>query len=76
MPSVILPVCPDSVIVALRKKMDLRMGVLKETTASRIVAMRVTRKPGVAGRMMPMADSSDDGQKEESDRYGGRKKVR
>jgi len=34
---------------ALRKYCDFRSGALKETTASRIVAMSVTRKPGVAG---------------------------
>ena len=34
--------------------MDLRMGTLKDTTARRMVAMRVTRKPGVAGRRRPI----------------------
>ena len=37
-------------IDALRKKIDFRIGTLKETTARRIVAMSVTRNPGVAGR--------------------------
>ena len=33
----------------MRKYMDLNHGTEKETTARRTVAIRVTRKPGVAG---------------------------
>ena len=48
------------VMVALRKNMDLRMGTLKETTARRPVAMSVTRKPGVAGRIRPITDEEEE----------------
>ena len=34
---------------ARKKYCDLMIGALKETMARRIVAMSVTRKPGVAG---------------------------
>lgn len=36
-------------MVALRKYMDLRRGVEKETRAKQMVAANVTIKPGVAG---------------------------
>ena len=48
-PKVIEPLTPDTAREALRKKMDLNHGTEKETMARRIVATRVTRKPGVAG---------------------------
>jgi hypothetical protein len=38
----------------LRKKTDLNRGTEKETTASRTVAVRVTKNPGVAGRRRPI----------------------
>lgn len=41
---------------ALRKKIDLLIGTPKETSASSIVAVRVIRKPGVAGRRMDMIE--------------------
>lgn len=68
-PNVIDSSWPLVVIEALRKKTDLRMGTLKETTARRPVAMRVTRKPGVAGRIRPIGggreDESERGEREE-----------
>lgn len=33
----------------MRKYIDLNHGTEKETTARRMVAVKVTRKPGVAG---------------------------
>ena len=36
----------------MRKKMECMMGTPKETRARSIVAVSVTRKPGVAGRNM------------------------
>jgi hypothetical protein len=35
----------------LRKYTDFMRGTEKDTTANKIVATRVIRKPGVAGRM-------------------------
>lgn len=45
--------------------MDLIMGTLKETTARRMVATRVTRKPGVAGRRRPMVGRRRKGREDE-----------
>lgn len=54
-PKVIEPLIPVSASDALRKKTDLKYGTEKTTTARRAAATRVTKKPGVAGRMMPIA---------------------
>jgi len=35
----------------LRKYIDFMRGTEKDTTPNKMVAMRVIRKPGVAGRM-------------------------
>ena len=43
------PSIPSTEREALRKYIDLNQGTEKETTARRIVATKVTRKPGVAG---------------------------
>jgi hypothetical protein len=43
------PLCPSAARLALRKKTLWKYGTEKETTARRIVASRVVRKPGVAG---------------------------
>jgi len=43
------PLIPSTAREALRKNTDLNHGTEKETTARRIVATKVTRKPGVAG---------------------------
>jgi hypothetical protein len=43
------PSIPSTEREALRKYIDLNQGTEKETTARRTVAIRVTRKPGVAG---------------------------
>ena len=43
------PSIPSTESEALRKYMDLNHGTEKETTARRTVAIKVTRKPGVAG---------------------------
>ena len=49
-------------VLALRKYTDLNQGTENDTTASRIVAMRVTRKPGVAGLKI-MVRKEEDGRK-------------
>jgi hypothetical protein len=46
-------------MVALRKKMDLKKGTQKETTARRTVAVSVQMKPGVAGRRQPIAENEE-----------------
>jgi hypothetical protein len=43
------PLIPSTEREALRKYIDLNHGTEKETTARSIVAIKVTRKPGVAG---------------------------
>lgn len=43
------PLIPSTAREALRKYIDLNHGTEKETTARRMVAVKVTRKPGVAG---------------------------
>jgi hypothetical protein len=53
-PNVMDPEVPPSDSDALRKYIDLKYGTQNETTANRIVATRVTIKPGVAGRSMPI----------------------
>lgn len=45
------PLAPFSVTEALRKKTDLMNGTQNETIARSMVAVSVTIKPGVAGRM-------------------------
>jgi hypothetical protein len=51
------PVMPSTVKLAFRKYIVLKMGVEKETTASKMVATRVVMKPGVAGLRKPMVVS-------------------
>lgn len=48
----------------MRKYIDFKYGTLNDTIARRMVAMRVTRKPGVAGliiaimeRVVPLIDN-------------------
>lgn len=53
-PKVIEPETPVSASDALRKYTDLKYGTEKTTTARRAAAVKVTKNPGVAGRMMPM----------------------
>ena len=53
-PSDIVPFSLPTVSEACRKETDLMMGTLKDAIAKRIVASRVTRKPGVAGRRQPI----------------------
>lgn len=65
-----LPVMFSTVRDALRKNTDLSNGTLNETTASRTVAVRVTRKPGVAGRKIMVEE-----RKEEMRRRGRREDV-
>ena len=48
------PLNPPSVIEALRKNTDLLIGTQRATIARSIVAMDVTIKPGVAGRIQLM----------------------
>ena len=43
---------------AFRKKTDLKYGTENVTTTSKIVAVRVRRNPGVAGRRMPISERS------------------
>jgi hypothetical protein len=62
-PRVIVPLKLSKLIEALRKKIDLRRGTLNETTARRIVAMSVTRKPGVAGRKIIVKRTEENGQR-------------
>jgi hypothetical protein len=54
------PVTLSWVMVALRKKMDLKKGTQKETTARSTVAVKVQRKPGVAGRRQPIAQNEEE----------------
>ena len=56
MPRRIEPSMFSTVNEAFRKKIDLLIGTPKETSASNIVAVRVIRKPGVAGRRMDMIE--------------------
>ena len=53
-PKVIEPLIPWFWRDALRKKTDLKYGTENDTTARRTAARRVTRKPGVAGRIQDM----------------------
>lgn len=53
-PNMIEPLYELTEILALRKKTDLIHGTPKDTSASKIVAVRVTIKPGVAGRIQPI----------------------
>lgn len=53
-PRMIEPLKLSTVTLALKKKTDLNNGTLNETTARRTVARRVTRNPGVAGRIKPI----------------------
>lgn len=64
-----LPVTFSTVRDALRKNTDLSIGTLNETTASRTVAVRVTRKPGVAGRKIMVEE------RKEQVRRRGRREV-
>ena len=55
-PNVMLPDRPSTAKEALRKNTDLAYGTEKHTIARRIVAIKVTKKPGVAGRMKDMKE--------------------
>jgi len=57
-PKVMFPLKPLTDMAAFRKKIDLKYGTQNETTAKRTVAARVTRKPGVAGRMRPIVGAA------------------
>lgn len=48
------PLTPPTDMLAFRKYTDLKYGTQKETTAKSTVAINVTMKPGVAGRMKPI----------------------
>lgn len=53
-PNVMDPLTPPADMLAFRKYTDLKYGTQKETTAKSTVAINVTMKPGVAGRMKPI----------------------
>lgn len=48
------PLTPFWLIEAVRKKTDLINGTQNETIARSMVAVKVTTKPGVAGRKKPI----------------------